>query len=72
MHVSTMSGKLKDIPAVNCNTLSNSYCGKMRKSGTDKKIYLDGAVLVTDNFHQPLLSMVFSENAGFLQQYRSS
>ena len=37
MHVSTMSGKLKDIPAVNCNTLSNSYCGKMRKSGTDKK-----------------------------------
>lgn len=37
MHVSTMSGKLKDIPAVNCNTLSNPYCGKMRQSGTDKK-----------------------------------
>jgi hypothetical protein len=37
VHVSTMSGKLKGIPAVNCNTLSNSYCGTMRKSGTEKK-----------------------------------
>ena len=31
---SVMTGKLKDIPALNTNTLSNPFCGKMRKTAT--------------------------------------
>ena len=36
--ISTMSGKLKDIPAINTNTLSNTFCQKMSKSKNDDVI----------------------------------
>lgn len=34
MEMSTMSGKLKGIPALNTNTLSNPFCQKMQKTDT--------------------------------------
>jgi len=36
--ISKMSGKLKDIPAINTNTLSNTFCQKMSKSDNDNVI----------------------------------
>lgn len=34
--MSKMSGKLKSVPALNTNTLTNNFCGKMSKCNPDK------------------------------------
>ena len=42
VHISVMSGKLKGIPAINTNTLSNSFCQMMALSGKSDVICSGG------------------------------
>ena len=38
LKISNMTGKLKDIQAINTNTLSNSFCKKENQSNNPDKI----------------------------------
>ena len=38
VHISTMSGKLKGIPSINTNTLTNKFCQKMFNSTKENLI----------------------------------
>jgi hypothetical protein len=69
VHISTMSGKLKDLEAINTNTLTNTFCKVMHKSRNKKIICTECySVEMLENFRKNCVDS-FQRNSDLLSKH---